>query len=133
MTDINKVTVVGRLTRDCHLEYTSSGIAIAKFSIANNQTRKQGDDYIDEVSYFDVRLWGKRAESLNQYLVKGKQAIVSGRLKQERWLKDNQSHSRIVIVCEDIQLINSGKNQNNQSNTNDYSQDSNSDLDSIPF
>ncbi len=133
MTDINKVTVVGRLTRDSHLEYTPSGTAIAKFSIANNQTRKQGDDYIDEVSYFDVRFWGKRAESLNQYLVKGKQVIVSGRLKQERWVKDNQSHSRIMIVCEDIQLLNSGKNQNNQSNTNNYSQAPNSDLDSIPF
>ena len=83
--DINKWIGVGRLTRDAELSYTNSGTALCKFSIAVNRRKKQGDQWVDEASFFDIILWGKRGESLNQYLTRGTQLAVEGSLHQERW------------------------------------------------
>ena len=85
MADLNHVTLIGRLTRDAELKYTPGGLAISSFSIAVNRRRKNGDQWIDEVSYFDINLYGKAAESLKQYLLKGKQVAVDGELRQDRW------------------------------------------------
>ncbi len=121
MTDINKIVLVGRLTKDSRLAYTKQGVPVANFSIANNQKKKQGDEWIDEVSFFECNLWGKLAESLNQYMVKGKQVIVSGKLKQERYTAiDGSNRSKIVINCDDIQLL--GKNEQQQQSVNNSSQ-----------
>lgn len=105
--DIVSVFAIGRLTRDSELKYTSGGLAIAKFSIACNSRAKNGDQWIDEASFLDVSVFGKSAESLNQYLVKGKQIAVQGRLKQERWESDGQNRSKIVINADNVQLLNS--------------------------
>ncbi len=104
-TDINKVVLVGRLTRDSELKYTSSGTAINKFSIAVNRNRKQGDQWIDEVNYFDITLWGKRGEALQPYLLKGKQVAVEGELRQNRWEQDGQKRSKVEIFAVNIQLL----------------------------
>jgi single-strand DNA-binding protein len=103
--DINSVTLVGRLTRDAELKYTNTGMAITHFAIAVNRTRKDGDQWVDEANFFDVNLWGKRGESLNQYLQKGTQVAVLGELRQERWEKDGQKNSRVSIHCNNIQLL----------------------------
>lgn len=108
--DINNWIGVGRLVRDGELKYTSGGLAICKISIASNSRAKKGDEYVDEASFFDVSIFGRSAESLNQYLTKGKQVAVQGRLKQERWEKDGQNHSKIVIIAESIQLLGGDKN-----------------------
>ena len=72
MADINHVVLVGRLTRDAELKYIPSGQALSKFSIALNRKRKNGDQWVDEANFFDIVLWGRQAEAINQYLVKGK-------------------------------------------------------------
>ena len=108
--DLNHVILIGRLTRDSELKYTSGGLAIAKFSIACNSRAKKGDQWIDEASFLDVSVFGKSAESLNQYLVKGKQIAVQGRLKQERWESDGQNRSKIVINADNVQLLGGDKN-----------------------
>ena len=105
MSDINTTTQVGRLTRDAETKYTGGGMCIAEFSLANNYRKKSGDEWIDEVNYFDVVLFGKRAEALAQYLTKGTQLAVSGSLRQDRWEKDGQKRSKVVIVANDIQLL----------------------------
>jgi len=105
MADLNSVNIIGRLTRDADLKYTSGGMAISNFSIAVNRRRKNGDQWVDEVSFFDINLFGKSAESLKQYLLKGKQVGICGELRQDRWEKDGQSHSRVYIVANDIQLL----------------------------
>ena len=114
MADINRVTLIGRLTKDSDLKYTQGGLAISNFSIAVNRRRKSGDQWIDEVSYFDINLYGKPAESLKQYLTKGKQIAVDGELRQDRWEKDGQNHSRIVSIANNVQLL--GGNSENKSN-----------------
>lgn len=103
--DINHVVLVGRLTRDSELKYTNTGTAIAKFSIAVNRRKRSGDQWTDEVSYFDIVLWGKTAESLNQYLLKGKQIGVSGELRQNRWEQDGQNRSKVEVVANNVQLL----------------------------
>lgn len=111
MTDINKVVLVGRLTHDLGSDernwgYLPNGQARANVSIAVNRSKKSGDEWVNEVSYFDIAIFGKTAENLKPYLLKGKQIGVEGHLKQDRW-KDQQGNnkSRITIVAETVQLL----------------------------
>jgi single-strand DNA-binding protein len=105
MADVNHVILIGRLTRDAELKYTSGGMAVCKFAIAVNKRRKQGEEWIEEASFFDIVLWGRQGESLNQYLVKGKQVAVDGELHQNRWEKDGQPQSKVEIVANNVQLL----------------------------
>jgi len=108
MGDINRVILVGRLTRNAELKYTNNGSAVSRFGIAINQRRKKDDQWVDEAHFFDVVVWGKTAESLNQYLLKGKQVGIEGQLRQDRWEQDGQSRSKVEIVATNIMLLGSG-------------------------
>jgi len=103
--DINRVVLVGRLTRDAELSYTNTGFALTKFSIAINRRKKSGDQWVDEANFFDVVIWGKRGEALNQYLTRGQQIAVEGELRQERWEKDGMKRSKVSIEATNIQLL----------------------------
>lgn len=90
MTDLNHVVLIGRLTQDLGNDersfgYLPNGQARANVSIAVNRNKKQGDEWINEVFYFEVAIFGKTAENLKPYLLKGKQIGVDGHLKQDRW------------------------------------------------
>ncbi len=103
--DINTVVLVGRLTRDAELKYTNTGTAVCKFSLAVNRRKRSGDQWADEVSYFDIVLWGKQGEAIHQYLGKGKQVAVNGELRQNRWEQDGQNRSKIEIIALNVQLL----------------------------
>ena len=105
MADVNHVLLIGRLTRDAELKYTAGGLAVCKFAIAVNRRKKNGEDWVEEASFFDVVLWGRTGETLNQYLVKGKQVAVEGELHQNRWEQDGQSRSKIEIMASNVQLL----------------------------
>ena len=109
--DLNKVFMIGRLTRDSELKYTAQGTALNNFSIAVGRREKRGNDWVDAVSFFDVTLWGKQAEALAQYLTKGTQVAIDGRLEQRRWTQDGQNRSAVSIVAESLQLLGSGKRE----------------------
>ena len=113
--DYNKITLIGRLTRDIDLKYTTTGTAIAAVSLASNRSVKKQDSWETEVSYFDANIYGRMAENLKPYLIKGKMILIAGRLKQDRWEKDGQKFSRIKIEVEEVQLLggNSSENLNN--------------------
>lgn len=108
--DMNSVSLIGRLTRDAELKYTPGGLAISRFSIAVNRRKKNGDAWEDEASFFDITLFGKSAESVNQYLVKGKQIAVKGELHQDRWAQEGQARSKVGINAESVQLLGGGEN-----------------------
>jgi single-strand DNA-binding protein len=108
MADLNHVVLIGRLTRDAELKYTANGQAVCKFSVAVNRRRKSGEQWVDEPNFFDVVLWGRQGETLNQYLVKGKQVGVEGELRQDRWEQDGQNRSRVEIVAGNLQLLGGG-------------------------
>lgn len=120
-TDINNVTLVGRLTNDPQLKYLPSGTAALEFSIANNYYISSKES--NEVSYFDIVLFGKTAESLSRFLVKGKQVGVSGTLRQDRWQdKEGSQRSRVRINAQSVQLLASqqGSGDGNSQNAKPY-------------
>jgi len=117
MADVNHVTLIGRLTRDAELKYTSGGMAVCKFAIAVNRRRKQGEQWIEEASFFDIVLFGRAGESINQYLVKGKQVAVEGELHQNRWEQDGQSRSKVEINASNVQLLGGGQGHSEEGNS----------------
>jgi len=106
MQDINSVNIVARLVRDAELKYTNTGYAILNFSIASNRSVKRNDEWQDEVSFFNCVLFGKRAESLAQYMIKGKQIAITGALTQDRWTDQNgQNRSVVKIIVNKLQFV----------------------------
>lgn len=110
MSDLNKVTVQGRIVRNAEFTTTESGIKMARFAIATNRYRKNPDGTPgEEAFFFPIVIFGKYAETLEAYLFKGQQMIVDGYLRQNRWEKDGEKHSEIAIGVKEIHLIFSGK------------------------
>ncbi len=105
MADINHVTLVGRLTRDAELKYTNSGQAVSNIGLAVNQRRRRDDQWVDEAHFFDCVVWGRTAEVLNQYLVKGKQVGIEGQLRQRRWEQEGRTRSIVEISVSNLQLL----------------------------
>lgn len=129
---INNVTLIGRLTRDMDLSYLSTGTAKGSLSLAVNENTKAGE----HTSFFDVVLWGKTAESLQRYLTKGKQIGVVGKIKQERWEKDGQNRSKVVIYAHVVQLLGGqaeSKSQASYSQPDTEPEPFEDDMSDIPF
>ena len=119
MTDINSITIIGRLTKDAEISYTPGGMAIANLSIALNRSEKKGNEWVEVADYFDVKSFGNQAKNLGPFLKKGKQIGIEGYLRQERWEKDGQKKSRVVINANNIQLL-GDKKDGGQRNGNGY-------------
>jgi len=100
---MNLVVIKGNLTRDPEMRYTPKGTAIANISIAVNEVWNddQGEKH-EKVHFFDVDVWGKRAEVVSQYFYKGKPILVTGKLKQETWddKETGKPRSKIKIVMD---------------------------------
>ena len=97
----NSIVMLGNLTRDPEVRYTPNGTAICNFGIATN--RKYGDK--EETFFGEVTAWGKLGENCGQYLNKGSQCLVSGRLSTETWEKDGKKHSKTRITAEQIKFL----------------------------
>ena len=104
MSDLNKWIGSGRVTRDTELRHLANGTAVADISMCSNRVYYKEKQKIEEPTFTDVTLWGKQAESLAQYLTKGTQITVVGRLKYETWEKDGQKRSKLKVVAEEINL-----------------------------
>ena len=107
MASYNRVILMGNLTRDPELRYIPSGTAVSDISLAVNDRVKRNDQWVDEVTFVDVTLWARDAEIANEYLSKGSPVLIEGRLKQDRWEKDGQKHSKIKVVCDRLRLVGS--------------------------
>jgi single-strand DNA-binding protein len=102
--DINKVIVVGRLSADVDLKYTPSGAAVARFGLAVGGKPK--NDGSDSVSFFNIVVWGKAAENCSNYLSKGKQIALEGRLEQRSWVaQDGSKRSTIEIIADRVEFL----------------------------
>ncbi len=114
MASFNKVILVGNLTRDPELRYTPNGRAIAKFGIAVNRSWKsESGESREEVTFVDVDAFGRQAEVLGQYLKKGRPIMIEGRLKLDQWedKQSGQKRSRLGVVMESFQFLDSGSNR----------------------
>ena len=107
MASYNRVVLVGNLARDVELRYIPSGTAVTDIAIAVNERVKRNDQWVEEVNFFDVTLWGRTAEIAGEYLSKGSSVLIEGRLKQDKWEKDGQKHYRLKIIGEKMQMLGS--------------------------
>jgi single-strand DNA-binding protein len=108
MPSLNKVMLMGNLTRDPELRVTPKGTAICQFSLAiNREFKLESGEKRDEVVFVDVEAWGKAGETVAKYLTKGKPLFVEGRLKLEQWedKKTGEKRSRMKVVLEQFQFI----------------------------
>ena len=106
MANLNKVFLMGNLTRDPELKYTQGGAAVGKMSVAvNRQYKGQDGEMKKEVQFFNVVVWGKTAENCSNFLAKGRPIFVEGRLQNQSWEKDGQKHQRTEIVADVVQFL----------------------------
>ena len=104
--DLNNVFIIGRLTKNPELRYTSNGNPVTKFSIANNNSYTKEGNKVDETNYFDVNVWGNQAVNVEKYCKKGQQVAISGSLKQNKWTdKDGQNRAKIEITANSVQFL----------------------------
>ncbi|MDP7290644.1 MAG: single-stranded DNA-binding protein, partial [Verrucomicrobiota bacterium] len=111
MASFNKVILMGNLTRDPELRYTSGGTAIAKLGLAVNRVwRDTEGQQKEETTFVDVDAFGKQAETLGQYMQKGRPILIEGRLKLDQWEDKNtgQNRSRLGVVLERFTFIGGG-------------------------
>jgi single-strand DNA-binding protein len=108
----NKIIVVGHLGRDPELKYTATGTPVCSFSMATSEKRKDGGDLKEVTTWFKVTLWGKQAEVANEYLSKGKQVYIEGRLRVEEWTdRDGKTRHTLEVNASDMQFIDAGKSE----------------------
>jgi single-strand DNA-binding protein len=107
MANLNKVLLMGNLTRDPELRYTPNGTAVASFGIAINRTWKTPEgEKKEETCFVDASVFGKRAEVVSEYFSKGKPIFIEGRLQFQQWeAKDGQKRSALRVVVEDFQFV----------------------------
>ncbi len=110
-SDLNVVALVGRLVRGCELRYSSNGAnASLRFSIAVNRNRRNADgSWGEEANFFDCVYFARNAESISQYLEKGRQVAIQGELRQSRWESDGQTRSRVEIFVNNLTLLSSSQ------------------------
>ena len=109
--DLNMVALVGRLTRDSELRMTPNGNGILRFSIAVNRRKRTADgNWEDEANFFDCSMFGKSAQTMANYLKKGRQVAIQGELRQDRWNgQDGQARTRVEIAVNSLQLVGAGR------------------------
>jgi len=111
MADLNKVMLIGNLTRDPEVRYTPKGTAVGDLAMALNSTYKTKDGQVkEEVCYVDVVAWGRQAETAKEFLTKGSPIFVEGRLQFDQWeTKEGEKRSRLRVNADRIQFLGRGK------------------------
>ncbi len=121
MGSLNQAQLIGNLGRDAELRYTSSGQAVTNFSIATTETWKDKSGQKQEkTEWHRIVLWGKSAETLSQYLQKGKQVFVQGRLETREWEKDGVKKQTTEIKADKVVLLGGGSGQRRERESNEF-------------
>lgn len=109
---VNKVILIGNLGKDPEVRYTSGGQAVANLRIATSRswTDKQSQQRKEETEWHDVEVWGKQAEQCGEYLAKGRQVFIEGRLKTDKWQDktSGQERTRVKVVAENVRFLGGG-------------------------
>ena len=107
MASFNQISIVGYLGKNAEMRYTPQGTAVLNFSIATTERRKDSrGEFTDITTWFKVSLWGKQAEALTEYLTKGRQVYVAGRLRSETYTaRDGQQRTNLEVMASDVQIL----------------------------
>ena len=119
MANINRVVLVGNLTRDPELRHTPSGTAVCSLRLAVNTRRKDGatGEWTEKPNYFDITVWGAQGENCAQYLAKGRAVGIDGRLEWREWeAQDGTQRQAVEVIADTVQFLGgrdsgSGENQ----------------------
>ena len=138
MSDINKVIVTGRVTRDSELRQTPNGTPVTDVSVVSNRIWTKNGERQEEATFVDVTIWGKQAETLSPMLTKGRHIMVEGRMKLNSWeTEEGVKRSKLTIVSENINLTPSNPNpqgkRDNQSSLEPVAASATSADDDAPF
>ena len=117
MANLNKVLLMGNMTRDPQLTYLPSQTPVVEFGLAmNRRYKKQDGSMADDTCFVDCQMFGKRAETVNKYFKKGDPIFVEGRLKYDSWEKDGRRQSRIRVFVENFEFLSKGGGQSGGNN-----------------
>src|SRR6187397_493464 len=105
--NINRVVLVGNLTRDPELRHTPSGTPVCSLRLAVNTRRKdESGQWTDKPNYFDITVWGQQGENCAQYLTKGRPVAINGRLEWREWeAQDGNKRQAVEIIAESVQFL----------------------------
>ncbi len=107
---VNRVVIVGNLTRDPELRHIPSGTAVCSLRVAVNSRRKdQSGQWVDKPNYFTVSVFGQQAEACAQYLSKGRPVAIDGRLEWREWETDGNKREAVEIVADNVQFLGGGR------------------------
>src|SRR5438445_1466275 len=124
MANINRVVLVGNLTRDPELRHTPSGMAVCSLRLAVNTRRKDSStgQWTEQPNYFDVTVWGAQGENCAKYLSKGRGVAIDGRLRWREWAdkESGQKRQAVDIIADTVQFL-SGAGESGGGNGNGYS------------
>jgi single-strand DNA-binding protein len=112
MANLNKVMLIGNLTRDPELRHTPKGSAVADLGLAVNRKVQDGNGgWKDETTFVDVTVWGSSAENAQKYLTKGRGVFIEGRLQMDVWddKTTGQKRSKLKVVADNLQFLPDGK------------------------
>jgi single-strand DNA-binding protein len=116
MANLNKVLLIGNLTRDPELRYVPSGNAVVSFGLAvNTPILRQGAEKKDETCFVKIVVWGKQAESCKKYLSKGRPVFVEGRLVYRSWEQDGKTRSTMEVKADRVQFLGSPRREDSSS------------------
>lgn len=111
MANVNKVILIGNVTRDPEIKYTPKGTAVTDVGLAVNRfiPASDGGERREETTFIDVTLWGRQAEIAGEYVKKGRPVYIEGRLQMDTWddKQTGQKRSKLRVVCENLQLLGS--------------------------
>lgn len=115
MPNLNKVFLMGNLTRDPEMRYTPSNTAVVDFGLAVNRTwRNQQGEQQEETTFVDCTAFARTAEVINQYLQKGRPLFIEGRLRLERWqAQDGTNRSKLSVVVDRFEFLDSRRDSDN--------------------
>ena len=118
MASFNKITIVGYLGRDPEIRYLTDGTAVCNFSVATTEKRKDRSGEMQESTiWFRINVWGKQADAANQYLAKGRQVYVEGRLSQQEYTdRDGNKRTSLEVRATDVQFLGSRGEDGGSSN-----------------
>ena len=107
MSDINNVSLTGRLTRDPELRVTAGGTQLLSFTLAFNTSvrNRQTGEWDERCNFIDCTMFGKRAEALLNFLAKGQKVAIAGKLRYATWDKDGQRHSKLDLIVDEIDFM----------------------------
>jgi single-strand DNA-binding protein len=110
MANLNRVLLIGRLTRDPETRSLPSGSSVVSFGLAVNRVynRRETGEKVEETCFVDVEAWGRTGENIARFMKKGRQIFVEGRLKFDSWERDGQRRTKLSVVAENFQFIDGG-------------------------